>query len=219
MHWGKLSLILILFGTLGVSSARAQHEFEVTPFGGVRFGGVIDLNTVDVDYLPIHSSANYGATLDYTIWPGFQAEMLWNQQPTFLGAHSVSTGATTHLTSADLTTYNWGFLYQFRGDETNKIHPYIAAGIGFTHFAAGQFTSANFLDFHNRLSYNFGLGAKYFFTDHFGLRGEARWLPSRTTAGTGQYCDPFSGFCYPVRTNNHAEEGTADIGVIFRFRR
>lgn len=223
MHWGKLFLVLIvfgIFGTVGVPPAQAQHqlhEFEVTPFGGVRFGGEIDLNTADVDYLPIHSSANYGALLDYTIWPGFQAEFLWNQQPTFLGVHSVSTDTTLHLTSADLTTYNWGFNYSFRSPES-KLRPFIAAGLGFTHFAAGQYSSRNFLDFGNRFSYNFGVGAKYFFTDHVGLRMEARWLPSRTTAGTGQYQDPYTGFVYPVATHNHAEQGSADIGIIFRFR-
>ncbi|HWG57952.1 MAG TPA: porin family protein [Candidatus Acidoferrales bacterium] len=216
MHWGKLLLCLMLFGILGVSSAQAQHAIEVTPFGGVRFGGVIDINTADVDYLPIHSSSNFGATIDYTVWPGFQAELLWSEQPTFLSIHSISSGETIHLSSANLNTYNVGFLYQFRPAEA-KLHPYIAAGIGVTHFSAGQLTGKNFLNFSNRLSYNFGLGAKYYFNDHFGIRVESRWLPSRTTAGTGQYCDPFSGFCSPVRTNNHAEQGSADIGLIIRF--
>lgn len=214
MHWGKLFLFLILFGTFGVSSAQAQHPIEITPFGGVRFGGVIDLNTADVDYLPIHSSANFGATVDYTVWPGFQGEFLWNQQPTFISLHSVSSGETIHLSSANLNTFNVGFLYQFRPQES-KLHPYIAAGLGLTHYSAGQLTGSSLLNFSNRFSYNFGIGAKYYFTDHFGIRMETRWLPSRTTAGTGQYCNGFS--CFPVRTNNHAEQGIADVGVIFRF--
>ena len=50
MAWWKTVLfVFLLFSILGVSSAAqerfGQHEFEVTPFGGTRFGGVIDVNT------------------------------------------------------------------------------------------------------------------------------------------------------------------------------
>ena len=217
MAWWKTVLfVFLLFSILGVSSARAQegfgqHEFEVTPFGGTRFGGVIDVNTSSVDYLTIKSGWNYGIQADYTIFPQLQAEFLFNHQPTDLDAHVIQTDSRQFLTSADLDEYEWGFLFALKSPE-KSLQPFIVGGLGFTHFKAG-----GELPFSNRFSYNLGLGAKYFFSRHVGLRAEARWSPSRTTTQDQIFFDPFFG-PQVVRVASHAEQGQANLGVIFRFR-
>jgi opacity protein-like surface antigen len=219
MAWRRILFLVVIFSTLGVSTARAQHEFEITPFGGSRFGGVIDLanttafNGGDVDYLTIKSSVSYGIMGDYTLFqsvPSFQLEFMYNHQPTEIGQHVVATDTKTDLTSADVDMYQWGFNYTFR-DPEKKIRPYVVGGLGFTHFNAG-----GDLPFSNRFSYNLGIGAKYFFSRHVGLRVEGRWSPTRTTVSP----EEIETFFGPelIGVTNHAEQGQANVGLIFRFK-
>jgi len=196
--------------------ARAQKGFEITPFGGSRFGGIIDETSSNTnttfDYLTIKSSVNYGAIFDYHLWDNFEPEFMWNRQPTELAGHVPATGGRMDLTSANLDMYQFGFLYSFRRPEA-KLKPFFVGGLGFTHFG-----SNGTLDFSNRLSYNMGIGAKYFFNKYVGLRLEGRWAPSRTTTSPTEYCDPFSGFCYAATAANHAEQGEANLGLVIRFK-
>jgi Outer membrane protein beta-barrel domain len=220
MRWRNALIVVIFSFALAVPVIHAQNEFEITPFGGSRFGGSIGeqssaLNpTVSYDDIRIKSSVDYGILADYTIFqtfPNLQAEFMWNRQPTELGGYDSLNNTVTKLTNANLDEFEWGILYSFRSPEA-KIRPYAVGGLGFTHFSAGQL-----LGFSNRFSYNLGGGVKYFFTDHVGLRLEARWSPTHTTTGLATYCDPFYG-CYQSTAANTAEQGQANVGVIFRFK-
>jgi hypothetical protein len=95
----KIIAVVILALGFGISSAHAQDRLELTPFGGTRFGGQVDLttpNTQDVDYLKIKSTWDYGVIGTFTLWPKFQLEAMWNRQPTQFEAHNATTG-TSHL--------------------------------------------------------------------------------------------------------------------------
>lgn len=201
-------LIFLLAG--GVSTVHAQ--VEVTPFFGTRFGGKIDFSQTSntVDYVKIKSSENYGATFGYGFWGAFQAEFMWNRQPTSYTAHNTD-GTSTFLTNANLDMYQFSMLYPFR-DPESKLRPFFVAGLGFTHFGA-----SDVLGFGTRFSYNIGGGVKYYFNKHVGLRFETRYSPSRTTTGQSTFCDPFFG-CSTVAVSNHAQQGQANLGIIFRFK-
>ena len=204
------------------SSARAQYDFgyshrniEITPFGGSRFGGVIDLNpspTNPYDYLTIKSTWDYGVMGDVDIYPNVQAEFMWNRQPTEFGAHNFVNGVVLPAGDATLDMYQWSFLVALRAPEA-KVVPYMVAGLGFTHYSADQVT----LGFSNGFAYNIGGGVKYFFAKHVGLRLDVRYSPSRTTHSTGTVCDPYIGYCYPATFANHARQGQANLGLVFRF--
>jgi len=211
MRWRKMALVALFFSTAGVACVHGQRRFEVTPFGGSRFGGTIEASSSSFDNIRIKSSWDYGVMGDLDVWPNLQAEFSFNRQPTELSGHSIKFATNTDLTSASLDMYQWGFLYSLRPPEA-RIKPYIAAGLGFTHF-----DSRGLLGFSNRFSYNLGGGVKYFFTENIGLRMEARWSPSHTTTGQAVYCDPFFG-CFLTRVANKAEQGEANLGIIFRFK-
>lgn len=209
-------MVLIFILSCGASSACAQ-SFEVTPFGGGKFGGTIPVNSSGVNDILIKSSVDYGALFDYTFWDTFQGEFMWDHQPTTLSANNTN-GTVDKLSNINLDTYQFGLVYNFR-DPSANLRPFIVGGIGFTHYgrATDSSTGQSILPFGNRLSYSIGGGVKYYFTHLMGLRLDARWAPSRTTAGQGQICDPFSGFCTTVRTSNHAEQFQTNLGLIFRF--
>lgn len=205
--------LVIMVLCIGVVSAKAQGRVEITPFGGSRFGGAIDLTTPNiqnVDSLNIKSTWDYGLLLSYTLFPKFQAEFMWNRQPTQLGAHVFNTNTIAAVTDATLDMYQFSGLYEF-GQETAKWKPFAVAGLGFTHI-----DSNGVLNFENRFSFNVGGGVKYFFSRHVGLRLEARYSPTQTTSTTGLVCDPFFG-CFTTRIHNYAQQGQANAGIIFRF--
>lgn len=73
----------------GAPSALAQdtvwQKIEVTPFGGYKFGGKINVSgnstNPGVNNLLIKSNYDYGVMADYAIWPNFDAEFMLVRQP------------------------------------------------------------------------------------------------------------------------------------------
>jgi len=214
MRLRKLLLFVslpILLVPLASSVAHAQARIEVTPFYGARFGGHIDVNAGPIDFLQIKSGSNYGLMGDVSVWRHFYFEFMWNRQPTTLSAHDAATGLlATVAPDTTIDMYQFSALYQFRSYDA-KLRPFIVGGGGFAHI-----NSQGVLDFSNRFTFNFGTGLKYFFDPHLGLRAEVRYSPFRTTVSRGIYCDPFFG-CFPSLFPNYAEQGQANVGLIFRF--
>jgi opacity protein-like surface antigen len=187
------------------------HAVEITPFGGSRFGGAIDLNTGPYSQLSIRSSWDYGAWLDVSLIPHLQAEFMWGQQPTVLDGISFRTGASSRVGEANLNFYQWGVdVPVLRPDA--RIQPYFAGGLGFTHFSTN---SSVVLPFENPFSFNIGGGVKYFVLRNFGFRFDVRYSPTRTTSSAGIFCNPFG--CYYAEVPNYAHQGEANVGLIFRF--
>ena len=208
----KILLASVVLAFAGVSSSRAQGRFEITPFGGSRFGGVIDLtssNAGTIDYFTIKSSVDYGVTAGYFFYPNLEGEFMWNRQPTELGAHDFVLGTTTNIGSATLDMFQWSMLLEFR-DPREKLKPYIVGGIGFTHFDTNG--AVNFSD---TFSYNIGCGVKYYFSRHVGLRLDVRYSPSQTTSSFGTFCGPPG--CFTAKSPNYANQGQANLGLIVRF--
>jgi opacity protein-like surface antigen len=204
----KKVLPLICLLALIVPAVHAQNldKFEVTPFAGTRFGGVLDGVAPDGGDLAIKTTVEYGAMVDYSIWDAFQAEVQWSRQPTQLREPG-----TNNIYNATNDMFLFDGLIQFRGREA-KVRPYVLAGVGLIHWDnyGGQA-----LPFENRLAFDLGFGAKYFFTKNIGLRMEGRWTPSRGLPGLGQYCSYFG--CYNATVYNKAQQGQANVGIIFRF--
>jgi opacity protein-like surface antigen len=214
--WKALFFGLFLMCT--ASAVQAQRECEVAPFVGTRFGGKFDLSqqgNPNVDFLKIKSSVNYGVMADVTFWQNFQGEFMWNRQPTSLSSHNPNDNTYTFVSDMNLDMYQFGVLYQFLPPES-KLKPFAVAGLGISHFGVQPVNGESVLGFSNCFAYNLAGGIKYFFNRHWGLRAEVRWSPSHTTQGESTYCDPFFG-CAPTTVANKAEQGQANIGVIYRF--
>jgi opacity protein-like surface antigen len=210
---------LVLLSSMA-APARAQNEFEITPFAGVRFGGVIDFTQAGIptlDYLKIKNTENYGFMADYTFWTDFQGEFMWNRQPTSLSAHDPTTDTLTFLSNMNLDLYHFNIVYQFKSSQDN-FRPFIVGGLGWARWGGASVAGQSILPYTNSFAYNLGGGVKYYFSDHFGVRAELRYSPSRTTPGVQVYCDPFYG-CSQFQAPNKANQGQANIGLIFRFHK
>lgn len=227
MFFRKFIVFVFVFAC-AASCALAQDQdtgfakLEVTPFGGYKFGGKINVSQPGgpEQNLLIRSNYDYGAMADYAIWPGFKVEFVWVNQPSTLAFQDFTNipPTTTNLTSTTLSTFTWGADYDFRGD--SKMRPFVAGGLGFTHFSNIDNTSttdpnAVYLGFYNKLAYNIGGGVKYYFMPHAGFRVDFRYLATRTTPGTGTQCSYLG--CYQVATTNHANQGELNFGLILKF--
>ncbi len=220
MRFFRLAMMMTLFVLAAASRTYGQYRaeyphigVEITPFGGSRFGGVIDLNPLPspINYLAIKSTWDYGVMGDVDLGSSAQFEFMWNRQPTELGAHNFNTGATTPAGDATLDMYQWGFLVAPLGNHA-KLSPFFVGSFGFTHYHAAAVS----LGFSNGYSFTFGGGVKYFFSRHAGLRLDVRYSPSHTTSSPGLVCDPF-GFCFAATIPNYAQQGMANLGLILRF--
>lgn len=220
MRLQRMLWIGALFLLAGAPCAHAQYNFgyshrniEITPFAGGRFFGKIDLPTDPTyDYLKIDNNYDYGVMGDVDLIGPLQAEFMWSREPTTLEAHVFANGSLSPYGNATLDNYQWSLVYQLR-DSSAKFRPYLAGGIGFTHWGKGAGVT---LPFNNTVGFNLGGGVKYFFVKHVGMRIDFRWLPSRTTSQLAEYCDPFFG-CYAANQNNYAQQVQLNGGLIFRF--
>lgn len=226
-------IVLVFVLACGASSALAQQSFtqkiELTPFVGVKDGGKINVSQAgtDIDNLLIKSGIEYGGIFDYNIWGNFAFEFLLVQQPSYFSEHDaftdtvtrcdVGTGCSFTDGTTELTTYSFGGAYSFRSEDA-KLRPFVAGGIGWTHFANTNNPPVSTkldLGFSNRLAYDIGGGVKYYFGRHIGARLDVRYLTSRTTPGTATECG-FLG-CFQVATSNHANQLSAAAGIALRF--
>src|SRR5579872_2927103 len=112
---------------------RFEPRFTFSLFVGGRFGGNVAINTPNVDYLPIRSSANWGFNAGARLAPHLYTEFMWNRQTTSLAAHDVPTNQFVTLTNkAHLDLWQQSLLYEVWTH--SPLRPYVVGGIGFTHF-------------------------------------------------------------------------------------
>ena len=194
--------------------AKAQYgweKWEVAPFVGFETSGSVPVtNSFTVDRLRVNSGTSFGSFLDYRLSENAQAELMWNRNMTSFSERDAATGIYSKVFNSDIDQFHFGLLYMLRNSE-KKLRPFIAGGIGFTHDSNSGNNS-------NKTAFSYGLGGgvKYYLSRHFGLRGDARWVPTYGNKTPGVICDPF-GFCVQGRVSNYLERGNFTGGLIFRF--
>lgn len=228
MFLRKLTVLVFVLAVgmgCGASSVLAQdtplQKIEVTPFAGYKFGGKINVSggfdvNPNVQNLLIKSNYDYGVMADYDIWPSFAIEFMMVRQPTTYNQQDFTTIPPTiePLANGTLSTYTFGGAFTFRTD--SKLRPYVAGGIGWTHFGnLDSNPSQVYVNFNNKLAYNLGGGVKYYFTKYIGARFDFRWIASRTTPTVSTQCSYYG--CGSYSTSYKANQGAINGGLIIRF--
>lgn len=211
--WFMLGLVCLV-ASGPVNAQGLIEKFEVTPFIGYETSGSYPLtptlNTIAVTNVRANAAVTFGTFVDYSISENFQADFMWNRNPTSYSELQPPNPGYVKAYNSDIDQYQFGALYMFRGSE-HKWRPYAAGGVGFTHeYNSGG--TPNRLDF----AYSIGGGVKYELTSHISLRGDARYMPTYANSSLGQYCDPFYG-CYTANVRNYQSRGNFVIGADFHF--
>jgi len=89
------------------------------------------------------------------------------------------------------------------------IRPYVTAGLGLLRTQIDGGTIAQVSSSNNMLGWNAGAGLMCYFTDHLGLRGDARYLRGFEDTNTGVTSIDLNG-------NNQLHFWRASFGVVFR---
>ena len=218
-HAGKLNFILAI--SLGLiaglvltpAPARAQGAgaWEVSLFGGGYFGSRISLTPTADTKLGIGPA--WGLRVSFGIAKNFALETSYSHATPDL--KSKIPGTETPIgtpTGVDVNTFSLDGLFGFgRG----RLKGYAGIGLGFMNYDPSTPTAA-MPESTTRFTANLTLGGKYYFTDNFGARLDARYqlrvAPSHvSTIVCGQELG-----CRTFTTNLYS---SAEItgGVLYRF--
>lgn len=215
-------LIIVIAGSSEVWADEFKR-FEVQPFGGFTASGSIPLKAEgDGSHASIHvnSSHNIGATFSINLNELDAIEGHWQRQFT---EGRLPAGIVDPQSSGSVTPFNLNidqmhcnFLHHYRIADP-RLMPYVMAGLGATTYygsGSGQNKSKSYF------SFALGGGLKYYFSRHFGIRGEARWSPAVLSASDSSFWCSIGGeganCAIDLKTSlQHQLDLTG--GVLFRF--
>ncbi len=206
----------------GCSAALAGDfkRFEVQPFGGYVISGSVPMTTnqgFDLGSIHVDSAGSAGVTFAVNINESDAIEALWQRQ---FSHGRLPGGLEFPLISGnfdlkvDQTHLN--FLHHYELPNTKAL-PYVLGGLGVTTYRVGgngQSASQSYF------SFSLGGGAKYFFTNHFGIRGEARWTPTLLSASNSNFWVKLSGadsFATVRLQTSLQHQMDMSAGFVFRF--
>lgn len=186
---------------------RANNLFEITPFGGYRYGGTIFADRTDLfgRDLELESRGNIGVNFGIPIGDhGVKLELMVNHQSTSLTTGTGLFEPEDRVADLDVTYYHAGALIPFA--VSRNATPFIVVSAGVTNLDLGlRDTSAD-----NRFSASAGVGVKVPLNRNLALRAEARGYFS--SLGDEDDCDR-CGF----REDRNLYQGETNIGLVFSF--
>ena len=194
-------------------SARAQddsaHGFELTPFGGYRFGGSFDV-AESTDSYELQDGSSFGLILNWQHTGETKWEILYSRQQT--EAEYVGAANNDPVVDVDLHSLQLGGMYLFEG---NTVQPYLAATVGGTHASARSSGSKSDTFFAGSI----GAGVLIGTGSRFGLRLEARAYGTLARSNTNLFCQtgPDANVCAFRAEGDLISQVETFAGVVFRF--
>ena len=173
-----LAAALLLSSALRPGEAGAGWGLEITPYAGYAIGGNFEDNTTGAS-LDVKEGGSFGLVLDLANTPETQYELFYGFQRAKVTGGGTLGGET--LFDLDIHDLHLGGTYMFTRD---KVRPYIAGGLGATHFVphgSGMNPKTYF-------SLSLGGGAKIPISARVGLRFEGRGFLTLLPDTTEIFC-------------------------------
>ncbi|MGA7614119.1 MAG: outer membrane beta-barrel protein [Thermoanaerobaculia bacterium] len=186
-------------------------KFEVTPFGGYRWGGTIttyDTNLFGTD-VDVKDSGAYGVLLGVPIGYNVQFELMADRQSTSLQTGHGLFEPNQNVADIDITYYHAGLLYQW-DTATRGIQPFIVGSLGVADLNLHVPGVSN----ESRFSGSLGGGVKIAVNRNVGIRLEGRGFWTNTTDNNRDHCS----FCNDYYSyNNDLYQGEVRVGLSLGF--
>lgn len=173
---------------------RPMPAVQVAPFVGFQFGG--GFTSAAGRQVSLSADLDFGGTVDVRFAETWSVEALYSRQATDLEGLE----ATVERMMAGVVEEQGSGRTRFFG----------VALLGATRFVpglSGYGSSAHF-------TIGLGLGVKHLFSDHFGLRAEARGFYVITEAGGGIFC---AGGCLFTFSGSGLAQADLTAGVVLGF--
>jgi len=180
---------LLLSSVLFPGGAGAEWGLEITPYAGYTIGGSFTDNATGAN-LDVQEDGSYGLVLDLADTPETQYELFYGLQRTKVTGGGTFGGET--LFDLDIHYLHLGGTYMFTGD---TVRPYIAGGLGATHFVP----HGSGLDRKTYFSISLGGGVKIPISGHVGLRFEGRGFMTILPDSTEIFCVSSGGAACNVK--------------------
>lgn len=180
---------LLLSSVLFPPGAGAEWGVEITPYAGYAIGGSFEDNTTGAS-LDVKEGGAFGLVLDYPDTPETQYELFYGFQRTKVTGGGTLGGET--LFDLDIHYLHLGGTYMFPGE---KVRPYIAGGLGATHFVP----HGSGLNQKTYFSISLGGGVKIPISGHVGLRFEGRGFMTILPDSTEIFCVSSGGASCDVK--------------------
>ncbi len=190
----------------GFTSTAAAQKFEITPFGGWRFGGgFTDLDTgagVDVD-----DGLSYGVILGipYNLKNRSRLELIWSWQDTTAG----TTAAGNPGFDLDVHYLHLSGMVPF-ATKNPKLDTLLSLGLGGTFMMPGIDGAGSEV----RFSVSAAVGLLFHASDRVGIRLEARGWFTFTETGGAVFC---SGGCVVGFSGSGFGQGELTAGLQLAF--
>ncbi len=206
------AVMLIL--TSHVCHAR---QWQISPLAGYTYGGAFEEEDTGID-LDIKESPSVAFAIDAEYEPDSQIEFYVSRQATKLRADlddddeidlALFPDGDT-LFDLDIYYIHIGGTYLWQ-ERMNDFQPYIVGTLGVTHFVPRD----SDYDPSTRPSLSLGLGARYWVTQHIGLRAEARGFATLFN-GSGSVFSNSEGLSIHV-SSDAIGQIVANAGVFFEF--
>ena len=193
--------LLVASATAATLSAPAVARADgyVSPWAAVQFGGKIDTSAIrsNVD----RGRAGFGVTAGGMGAGIIGAEIDLGYSPSFFGTSNDFGNNTVIDVMGNIIVG-----IPIGGTTGGGVRPFVSGGVGLirTQIDGGGLFNVSSSVSNNQFGFNFGGGVMGFFTDHFGLRGDIRYM--RVFTG-----DPINGL--DLGRLNFTR---LSVGVVFR---
>lgn len=200
------------FAVAQAADAPPPHygRFEATALAGYRLEGSITRESApETPAVALGNAATYGLALDWRLNPYGDAEL----QYSFTSSPAVSTSPGDGRVARGFDMGIHDVTLGFVGNATpvgQPVRPYFSVGVGFTVLAP-----SNELPAQAKLTVAFAAGVRAYFSDHYGLRLEARYTPVYLFS-TGP-CQWEWFLCTGGSTGHVIQQSDFRLGVTFRF--
>ena len=197
-----------LLTAAGSPSTAQKPRFEITPYYGHSFFGGFEIDDYEFGRLDleIDNAKVDGVVIAFPVRRNLHLELFLHEQDTRFGLDEGPFLGVTDLGAMDVNYYHAGVTWTA---PIGQLRPFVSFSAGLTRLAP----DSHFLpETENRFSIGLGGGAKFFFTDHFGLRLEARLL----VTGTGDEDLCCSDCCYDADRDDLLQ-GIVSAGLVFAF--
>lgn len=190
--------------------SSVDNSFELTPFGGYRYGGTIFADQTDLFNRDVDVKSNPNLGLNFGIPLGrtpMKLELMVNRQSTELENGGGLFSPNTPVADMDITYYHAGLLFPFAMSRTATPFVIVSAGV------ANLDPQIRNVSNENRFSASAGVGVKVPFNRNIGLRLEARGY--YTSMGNNDRCSRCSDYYYDY--NHDLYQGETNVGLVFSF--
>jgi hypothetical protein len=180
---------------------------EISPFGGIRFGGGVQSQP---GRLSIDPGVSYGVLVDLRVRPDATVQFLYDREDTTLEFASSNVFFPERVTAGlAVEYYHFGGTVEFL---EGRLRPYFALTVGATRFDP----KVEDIGSEWRFSIGSGFGVKAYLTPRFGLRAEARVWPTFINTSGGFLCT-LPGACLVQVQADFLTQGGATAGFFVGF--